>query len=54
MNNQWCSLTIIKLTSQNEIFIVEQNSRNHESVLPRKFGAIWYSIWGLYHTTSYL
>ena len=24
-----------------EIFILEQNSRNHESVLPRKFGAIW-------------
>ena len=25
-----------------EIFILEQNSRNHESFLPRKFGAMWY------------
>ena len=25
-----------------EIFILEQNSRNHESFLPQKFGAIWY------------
>ena len=25
-----------------EIFILEQSSRNHESFLPRKFGAIWY------------
>ena len=42
-------LYIIKLVSQiiqnfmsfyHEIFILEQNSRNHESVLPRKFGAI--------------
>ena len=40
MNNRRCLLTIIKLASQNihnfmkvyhKIFILEQNSRNHES-----------------------
>ena len=40
------------MTSQkfyHEIFILEQNSRNHESFLPQKFGAMRY--W-LYYGTS--
>ena len=48
MNDQRCSLTIIILASQNihkfyhKVFILKQNSRNHESLLPRKFGDMRY------------
>ena len=46
MNNQQCSYHDIFTTSRkfyHEIFILEQNSRNHKSFLPQKFRAIWHT-----------
>ena len=44
MNNRWYYHKIFTTSRKfyHEIFILEQNLRNHESYLPQKFGAIRY------------